>query len=114
MIITSPASNDKGGIIMSSVLDAAILTDEVRASMFEATERELDLDELVKCIGEALKGVEPSLPLINKLLHVASRSFMFGYFIALQDFQEIQAELMDAAAHGELEDNTASQGACDS
>lgn len=94
-----------------TVMDAAILTDEVRNEMFEATQATLDLDELVECIGEALKNVKPSLPLINKLLHIASRSFLFGYFTALQDYQEIQAQLMDAAERGELEDNTASQGA---
>lgn len=89
-----------------TVMDAAILTDEVRADMFEATQATLDLDELVECIGEALKDVKPSLPLINKLLHIASRSFLFGYFTALQDYQEIQLMLIDAAKKGELEDDS--------
>ena len=95
-----------------SVLDAAILTDEVKSEMFEAAKGELDLDELVLCMVDALKGVDKSLPLLNKLLHIATRSFLFGYWTALDDYQGIQPILIDAAERGELEDNTASQGAC--
>ena len=87
-----------------SVLDAARLTDEVRAEMFEATQKELDLDEMVDCIADALKGVKKELPLINKLLHIATHSFLFGYYTALQDYQDIQAELIDEATRGELEE----------
>lgn len=90
---------------MVSVMDAAMLTDEVVTEMFEAAQRELNLDELEKCMLDALKDVKKEACLFHKLVAIAARTFLFGYYTALQDFQGIQPMLMDAAARGELEDN---------
>ena len=95
-----------------TVMDAAILTDEVRAEMFEASQRELDFNELEKCIADALTDVKREACLMTKLIAIATRSFLFGYYTALEEYQGIQAMLMDAAARGELEDNSAAQAAC--
>lgn len=117
MIITSPASDYKGGSVMAAVTvqDAAMLTDEVRAEMLEAIQKELDFSTMLDCIVAALKDIDQEKPLIVKLISIASHSFLFGYYSALENFQALQRLFIDAAARGELETNdkiSAVQAAC--
>lgn len=98
-----------------TVQDAAMLTDAVRTEMYETTKRELDFDVMEDCIVAALNCVDKNKPLMTKLISIATHSFLFGYYTALEDFQALQRLFIDAASKGELETDDkipAAQAAC--
>ena len=71
-------------------IDTSILTDEIISEMVRAEADALGFETLLDGIVVATKEVDKKEPLITKLLAIARQNFMFGYYTALEHYQEIQ------------------------